>query len=259
MFKTRLVALLLATLATSAHADATFHFIDPTSGAYQSRIEVADGKLRVDAAGTSGGAYVVLDLKTRTLTQINPSARTTTSSSIEQVQAMISSVTRAADPATQPLVQLALDNLPDAQRTQAESMLRQSKRDEAVPYIKTGQQDQVASISCEIYTQRSSSGDTRSVCAAPYAALKLSADDAHTLQTALDLLRQTGGPWAPATRVPGLPLRYSGSFGQQAYAGTGQLQSISREPLKPSAFNDPPGYRIVSLFEMLSTMGLAAP
>src|SRR3546814_1362294 len=42
------------------------------------------------------------------------------------------------------LVQLALDNLPDAQRAQAESMLRQSKRDEAIPYARTGQHDRVS-------------------------------------------------------------------------------------------------------------------
>src|SRR3546814_1856411 len=88
---------------------------------------------------------------------------------------MISSVTRAADPATQPRVQLALDKLPDAQRAQAESMLRQSKRDEAIPYARTGQHDRVAGIDCDIYAQRSSSGDTRNLCAASYTALKLDA------------------------------------------------------------------------------------
>src|SRR3546814_2201345 len=105
MSKIRFLAITLAMSAGHAYADATLNFVDPASGAFQSRIAVADGRLRVDAAGAAGGSYVVLDLKTRTLTQINPSARTTTSSSIEQVQAMISSVTRAADPATQPLVQ----------------------------------------------------------------------------------------------------------------------------------------------------------
>lgn len=257
MFKIRFLVATLALVAGSAHADATLDFVDPADGAHQSRIAVADGKLRVDAAGASGGSYVVLDLKTRTLTQVNPAAHATASSSIEQMQAMIGSITRAADPATQPLVQFALDNLPDAQRTQAESMLRQSKRDEAIPYVKTGQQDHVAGISCDIYTQHSSSGDTRRLCVAPYAALKLAPDDTQTLQTALDLLQQTGGPWAPATRVPGLPIRYSGSFGQQAYAGAGQLRSISRAALAPTTFDDPPGYRIVSLFEMLSLTGVA--
>src|SRR3546814_2981609 len=82
----RFLAITLAMFAGHAYADATLNFVDPASGAFQSRIAVADGKLRVDAAGAAGGSYVVLDLKTRTLTQINPSARTTNSSSIEQVQ-----------------------------------------------------------------------------------------------------------------------------------------------------------------------------
>lgn len=256
MTKTQLLALALAVIAGSAHADATLNFMDPASGAFQSRIAVAGGKLRVDAAGASGGSYVVLDLKTRTLTQINPAARATTSSSIEQVQSMISSVTRATDPTTQPLLRLALDNLPETQRAQAESILRQSQRDEAIPFVKTDRHDQIAGIDCNIYTQRSDSGDTRSLCMAPYAALKLSANDAHTLQTALDLLRETGGPWAPATQIAGLPIGYSGSVGRQAYVGAGQLQSISRAPLTAETFNDPPDYRIVSLFEMLSMIGV---
>lgn len=259
MLKTRLLALTLALLTGSAYADATLNFIDPATGAYQSRIALANGKLRVDAAGASGGSYVVLNLRTRTLTQVNPAARATTSSSIEQVQAMISGVTRAADPATQPLVQLALDNLPDAQRSQAESLLRQSRRDEAIPYAVTGGHDRVANYPCTIYRQRSDTGDAREVCAAAYADLKLSAGDTRTLQTALGLLRDTGGPWLRATEVPGLPIRYSGSYGGQAYAGAGQLQSISNATLPASTFADPPGYRIVSLFEMLSTMGIAAP
>src|SRR3546814_19534601 len=102
--------------AGNAYADATLNFVDPASGAFQSRIAVADGKLRVDAAGAAGGSYVVLDLKTRTLTQINPSARTTTSSSIAQVQAIISTVTRAADPHHHPLLHQPPDKLTNTQK-----------------------------------------------------------------------------------------------------------------------------------------------
>src|SRR3546814_18573087 len=102
MSKIRFLAITLAMFAGHAYADATLNFVDPASGAFQSRIAVADGKLRVDAAGAAGGSYVVLDLKTRTLTQINPSARPTPSRSIQQGQAMIRSAPRAPDPPNQP-------------------------------------------------------------------------------------------------------------------------------------------------------------
>lgn len=253
----RVLAALSFAVCGAAQADATLNFVDPASGAYQSRISVAGQRLRIDAAGASGGSYVVLDLRTRTLTQINPAARATTSSSVEQVQALVRGVTQAADPASQPLLQLALENLPDAQRGELESLLRQSKRDEAIPYTATGAHARVAGHPCTIYRQRATTGDVREVCAASYDDLKLSADDTRTLRTAIDLLRETGGPWLRATEVPGLPIRYSGSYGNQTYAGAGELQSIAHAALPAATFADPPGYRIISLFEMLSLMNAA--
>ncbi|NGY04702.1 hypothetical protein [Solimonas terrae] len=257
MIKKTLTALVLAALSGAVQADASLNFVDPASGAWQSRISVAGDRLRVDAAGAVGGSYVVLDLRTRTLTQIDPAARATSSSSIEQVQTLVRSITQAADPASQPLLQLALENLPDAQRTQAESLLRQSQRDEVIPYAATDRHDQVAGYPCTIYRQQSDTGDRREVCAAAYGDLKLAPGDTRTLQTALGLLRDTGGPWLRVAEVPGLPIRYAGSYGGQAYAGSGQLQSISHAALPVANFDDPPGYRIISLFDMLSLMGEA--
>jgi len=253
----RVLAALAFAVCGAAHADATLTFVDPASGAYQSRISVAGQRLRVDAVGASGGSYVVLDLRTRTLTQIHPAARATASSSIEQVQALVRGVTQADDPARQPLLQLALENLPDAQRGELESLLRQSQRDEAIPYVATGAHARVAGHPCAIYRQRATTGDVREVCVASYEDLKLSTDETRTLRTAIDLLRETGGPWLRATEVPGLPIRYSGSYGKQAYAGAGELQSITHDALPAATFADPPGYRIISLFEMLSLMNAA--
>ncbi|MGH8446343.1 MAG: hypothetical protein ACREVL_13810, partial [Solimonas sp.] len=218
-------------------------------------LRVAGERLRIDAADAPGGAYVVLDLRTRTLTQVAPQARALSTGTIEQMQQLVGSIAGADDPATQPLLQLALDSLPDAQRQQAEAMLRQGKRDQAIPYRSTGAAERVAGIPCTVYAQNVDSGDRRTLCMARYADLGLSAGDARTLQTAMGLIRDTGGPWVPAAKLPGLPLRYAGSFGGQAYAGGGRLQAIAQTPLKAEVFADPPGYRIVSLFEMLSLLG----
>lgn len=253
----RLAILVLVAFAGPVQADATLHFVDAKSAAPQSRIAIAGDRLRVDVAYAPGNAYTVIDLKARTLTQVNPGAKASSTATIEQVQALINGINSAADPSVQPFVQLALDNLPADQRAQAQAMLRQSKRDEAIPFQHTAQTGTVAGIACQVYEQHSSGGDTRRLCVARYADLKLSTQDSQTLQAALDLLRETGGPWLPAMQLPGLPIQYSGSFGAQAYAGEGTLQSISHDTLAPAFFADPPNYRIVSLFEMLSLSGFA--
>lgn len=248
-------ALALMALSSAAQADASLSYVDRDSGAWQTRIAVSGDLLRVDAAGANGGAYVVLDQRTQTLTLIAPDAGATTSTTVEQLQSLINGVAGASDPASQPLVQLALENLPAEQRAEAEGLLRQSKRDEKIPYTPTGARDRIAGIACEVYEQRSENGDRRALCTARYADFKLKPADAHTLQTALGLLQQTGGPWVRAAQVPGLPILYSGSYGGQAYGGTSALQTIGRETLAPALFADPPGYRIVSVFEMMSLIG----
>ena len=77
-------------------------------------------------------------------------------------------------------------------------------------------------------------------------------DDLQTLRGVLQLLRDTRGPWRPLTEVPGLPLRYAGSFGAQRYQGGGRLQRLSHHTLPAERFHAPGDYRIVSLLEMLS-------
>ena len=91
---------------------------------------------------------------------------------------------------------------------------------------------------------------------ASYGDLGLSARDAQTLQKAMTLLRQTGGPWVPAANLPGLPLRYAGTFAGPGSGGAGVLKAISTAAQPASRFSDPPGYRIVSLFEMMSLLGM---
>ncbi|WP_157623101.1 hypothetical protein [Solimonas soli] len=243
-----------ALAALPAWADAALDYVDAASGAPHGRLFVAGDKLRVDVAYAPGNSYVVVDLKTRTLTQINPQAKAQTTATVEQMQQLINGISSAADPATQPLVQLALENLDPAQRAQAEAALRQARRDENVPYAKTGARERIAGIPCEVYAQQADNGDRRTLCMATYADLGLSAHDAQTLQQAMTLLRQTGGPWVPAARLPGLPLRYAGSF-TGVGDGAGVLKSISTAAQPASRFSDPPGYRIVSLFEMMSLLG----
>lgn len=250
-------ALLGAALSTSAHADAMLDYVDADSGAPHGRLFVAADKLRVDVAYAPGNSYVVVDLKTRTLTLIHPQAKAQTTTTVEQLRQIIGGITGAADPAAQPLVQLALEHLDPAQRERAEAMLRQAKRDENVPYEKSGTRERIAGIACEVYAQTSDSGDRRTLCMAGWQDLGLSARDAQTLQQAIDLLRQTGGPWLPATRLPGLPLRYAGSFAGPGTAGSGVLKSLTQGEQPAARFADPPGYRIVSLFEMMSLLGLS--
>ena len=251
MLRTLTIALCLTMFASRAHADANFEFVDDHSGAMQTRIAVAGQRLRIDAAGT-GGAYVVLDLKTQTLTQINPQRRTTTSSSIEEVTQIVRSISTPGDPANQPLLQLVLGSLPPDRRGQLVRVIRQSRRDAAYPFQATGKRERVGELPCAVYEQRPPGGDTRTLCVARYADLALADSDARTLQTAIELLRRTGGPWLPATQVPGLPLRYAGSFDGGAFGGAGHLRQLSQEPLPPAYFDDPPGYRIVSILEMLA-------
>lgn len=255
MLKNLLLALCFAGAAPLVLADASLEFVDDARGAMQTRIAVAGDKLRVDAAG-SGGSYVVLDLRTQTLTQINPQRRTTTSSTVEEVQRIISTLSSAGDPSTQPLLQLALGSLPSQQRAQLERMLAQSRRDAEFPYTSNGVLERVNEIPCEVFVQRSPTGDTRSLCSARYADLGLATADARTLQTAMELLRRTGGPWLRAAQVPGLPIRYAGSFDRGAFSGAGHLQKLAKTPLPAGHFSDPPGYRIVSILEMLAS---AAP
>lgn len=248
-------ALLGVALAPSARADATLDYVDAGNGAPQGRLFVGAGKLRIDIAYAPGHHYVVVDPSARTLTQINPQTRTLATATAEQAQQLIAGIDGAADPAAQPLLQLALGGLDAEQRAQAEALLRQSRREAAIPYAKTGARERVAGIACDVYTQKLDSGEPRSLCLAHYADLGLDTADARTLQAAIELLRQTGGPWLPLARLPGLPLRYAGSFGDPAYAGAGRLRAISRQPLSAAVFADPPAYRIISLFEMLALLG----
>lgn len=250
MLKTFYVLTLLTLGSSAARADALLDFVDAGSGAQQARLSISGTRLRFETAGS--GAYTIVDLASRTLTQVNAAQRTSTTTSVEQVQQLVAQLNRA-DPASSPLLQLAMDNLPDAQRRETEKLLRQAKADEAIPYVKTGQQSRVAGIGCELYRQQSSSGDTRSLCAAPFAALQLGAQEEQTLRGALQLLRETGGPWLRVADIPGLPIRYSGSFGNDRYGGSGQLQSIQREALPAARFSAPREYRIVSLLEMMSS------
>lgn len=252
MLKNLLLAFCCLATAPLALADASLEYVDDANGALQTRITVAGDKLRVEAAGT-GGSYVVLDLRTQTLTQINPQRRTTTSSSVEEVQRIVSSLSSAGDPSTQPLLQLALGSLPPEQRGQLERMLAQSRRDAEFPFRSNGVLDRVNGIDCEVFVQRSPTGDARSLCVANYASLGLAAVDTRTLQTAMELLRRTGGPWLRAAQVPGMPLRYAGSFDRGAFSGAGHLKQISKAPLAAGHFSDPPGYRIVSILEMLAS------
>jgi hypothetical protein len=256
MIKPSLLALLLITgCATSsiARADALLDFVDDASGGPQTRLSLSGNKLRVDIAGT--GAFSVVDLQQRTLMQVNVREHAYTITSIEQVQAILQTVHSSADPAAAPLVQLAMENLPEAQRQQAEQMLRQSRADEAIPYRKTGARSTVLEIPCEVYQQRSSSGDLRTLCVAAFADLKLAPADRRSLESALALLRETGGPWVRAVQVPGLPLRYSGSFGDPADGGGGHLKTLSQSPLPAAHFSVPADYRIVSILEMLQMSG----
>ncbi|NKF23683.1 hypothetical protein [Solimonas marina] len=255
--RTAAVVFLLMTLPGAARADALLQFVDTRTGKPQSRIAIGADKLRVDIAYAPGNAYTVLDLESRTVTQINPGQQATATAAVEQLQALAASLDGARDPATQPLLQMALDHLPDAQRQQAQALLQQSQREQNLPFTKTAQRDRVVGIACTIYEQRGPDGDPRRLCVAPYATLGLSAADTQTLQTAIGLLRDTHGPWLPAASVPGLPIRYSGSLGAGQYAGAGSLKSISHAALPASFFADPAGYRIVSIFEMLSMSGLA--
>lgn len=255
MLKNFLLTLSLVVSAPLAFADASLEYVDAGTGTMQTRIAVARDKLRIDAAG-SGGSYVVLDLATQTLTQINPQRRTTTSSTVEEVTRIVSSLSSASDPASQPLLQFALGSLPPEQRGQLQRMLEQSRQDAQFPYRRSGVLERVAGIPCEVYTQRSPTGDARSLCAAGYDELGLADGDVRTLQTAMELLRRTGGPWLRAAQVPGLPLRYAGSFDRGAFSGAGHLKSISQLSLPATHFSDPPGFRIVSILEMLAS---AAP
>lgn len=251
-----LVLLFCTAFTTLAHADAMLDYVDAQNGTPHGRLFVADGKLRVDVAYAPGGSYLVVDLRTNTLTLIDPQEKAQTTTTAEQIQQLIGGISNAADPATQPLVQLALENLDSGQRAQAEAMLRQTKRDAAIPYVKTGAQERIAGISCKVHEQKTADGD-RTLCAAAYGDLGLSASDAQTLQKAMTLLRRSGGSWLPGAGVAGLPLRYAGTFSGTG-SGAGVLKSISTAPQAAARFADPPGYRIVSLFEMLSMMGVAA-
>ena len=93
--------------ASAAHADARFDFVDDKTGTLQTRIGVSGERVRIDPAGANG-VYVVLDLKTRTLTQINPRARTTTSSTVEEVSQIVASIASASEPTAHPLLQLVM-------------------------------------------------------------------------------------------------------------------------------------------------------
>jgi hypothetical protein len=249
----------LLALAGHARADALLSFVDAGNGRPQSRIGIAGGRLRIDAAYAPGNGYTVVDLNARTVTQINPGAKATATASIEQLQSLNDGLNGAANSAAGPLVQLALDQLPADQRDQAESLLRQSKRDESIPFRRTAQSSRVAGIPCQVYEQHASSGDLRRLCLARYADLKLSQADTRTLQSAFAVLRETGGPWLPAAQLPGVPIEYSGSLGAPADAGQSTLQSITQDPLPAAFFAAPPAYRLVSIFEMLSLSGGMAP
>lgn len=249
MFKHCLCALLMAGTSTLACADARFDFVDAASGELQTRIGVAGTRVRVDPAGANG-IYVVLDLRTRTLTQVNPGARTTTSSTVEEVSQIVSSIASATEPTAHPLLQLAMQGLPPEERAQITAMVAQAKRDEAYPYQPTAARDRVSEIPCQIFEQRVPDAEVRKLCVARYADLQLTPGDEQTLQSAIELLRRSGGPWLRIAEVPGLPLRYSGSYG--AYAGAGHLQKLVRAPIRSAVFDDPPGYRIVSILEMMA-------
>lgn len=252
MRKLPLIPALLLLASPLARADALLDFVNDPENTQQARLSVAGTRLRFETAGS--GAYTIIDLAARTLTQVNATQKTTTTTSIEQVQEIIGNLSRV-DPAASPLLQLAMENLPDSQRRDAEKLLRQAQADEAIPYVKTGQRGSEAGIACEVYQQHSSSGDTRSLCVAAFAALGLSAQDERTLRGALQLLRETGGPWLRLADVPGLPIRYTGSFGNDQYGGAGKLQAVSRAALPAQRFYAPREYRLVSLLEMMSGSG----
>lgn len=235
--------------ASIAHADARFDFVDDKTGTLQTRIGVSGERVRIDPAGANG-VYVVLDLKTRTLTQINPRARTTTSSTVEEVSQIVASIASASEPTAHPLLQLAMQGLPPDQRQQISEMVAQAKRDEAYPYQRTETVDNAADLPCQVFEQRAPGSAVRRLCVASYPDLKLTPGDERTLKTAVELLRRSGGPWLRISEVPGLPIRFDGAYG--AYAGAGHLSTLTRDPIKPEVFNDPPGYRIVSILEMMA-------
>lgn len=241
---------LLVCLAASplAHADSYFVYVNEKTEVPQLVLSVSGTRLRIE---TSSIAYTVIDLPARTVTLVDVPSRSYTTTSIEQVQEIMQRIS-SVDPAQSSLLQLALENLSEAQRHEAEDLLRQAQADANYPFLKTGTRDREAGIGCDIYHQRSSTGDTRQLCAADFSALKLSRSDLQTLRGTLQLLRDTRGPWRPLTEVPGLPLRYAGSFGGQRYAGGGRLQRLSHHQLPAERFRAPSDYRIVSLLEMLS-------
>lgn len=245
----KLLALLICLAASPlARADSYFVYVNEQTEVPQLVLSVSGSRLRIE---TSSIAYTVVDLPARTVTLVDVPSRSYTTTSIEQVREIMQRI-NSVDPSQSTLVQLALENLPEGRRQEAESLLRQAQADANYPFLKTGARAAEAGIACDIYRQRSSTGDTRKLCAADFSDLKLSRSDLQTLRGVLQLLRDTRGPWRPLTEVPGLPLRYAGSFGAQRYQGGGRLQRLSHHSLPADRFHAPGDYRIVSLLEMLS-------
>lgn len=237
-------------LSTGAGADTTITNTSNFGGeASRDSIYIKDGKMRVESGMDE--SYMIFDSSARTITAVEPSQRSYTVMTEDDLRSMGDAMKQAMRQMEQQLA-----NLPPEQREQMRRMMEQQMgamlgnagKPAAKPeVVRTGQQKTVAGHQCEVVRILLEGAEKGNACMAEYDGLGIPQSDRATIRAMMDFslaLMEQFGDMMPAhmqaMAAEGYPVEYESRVGGTPI--TGSLESIETGALSGDLFSVPAGF-----------------
>lgn len=243
----RLLVLLL--IASSASAGTVLNWERARTDETNSIVMKCEGgNARFESNGGKAAAIVIYLAKTKTLTVMNPAAKT-----YVQMDQSTMSAARDRASATKERMKAQLEKAAPEQRAQLEALLNAEKDVKPLPewsFKSTGKKLKVGSFDCELFD--GSRGETRvELCLVPWEKAPVKRADLECARGVAEMFKSMGPAVAAdgdstredLTKFPGLPVLSSRDVGEGRKI-TMTLKGAAIAPVSPDEFVIPPGYEL---------------
>lgn len=255
-------AMAFALILVAGHAAADVRMSYTTPGGSTPQIAIKGNQVRMDG-GAGARGMTLFDAESRRMTVIDRSSRRYYRMDAETMRRQGERMSAQMRQMREQMEQ-QLKNLPEAQREQMRAQMEQmmpqrsaADGDVELRFERTGEQDRVAGIRCEVTTVYRDGEPAQRVCIAPADSLGMTGADRASLRALYGFLQEMAGSFGGAhmgAQMPaqmmqdadGVPIRATDLDGQQSWA----LERIETGRIDADEFEVPAGYREAEPFSM---------